>query len=115
MKKDRNCGCEGNYPVYPAYPGMMPQGMMSMPMNQMQPMMPTQSFDIPTGNSSSIEQQLANMNSQINSLERRISNLESLVGNPTKYNNSIFRKVFVSSTFYIKFSYLSHFYCSLYS
>lgn len=93
MKKDRDCGCGGNYPVYPAYqpnfPNMMPQGMMmGMPINQMQPMMPNQSFNIPTGNSSSIEQQLANMNSQINSLERRISNLESLVGNPTKYNNS---------------------------
>lgn len=92
MKKDRNCGCEGNYPVYPAYqsnfPGMMSQGMMGMPMNQIQPMMPTQSYGIPMGNSSSIEQQLSNMNSQINSLERRISNLESLVGNPTKYNNS---------------------------
>lgn len=88
MKKDRNCGCEGNYPVYPTYPGMIPQCMMGMPMNQMQPMMTNQNYGIPTGNSSSIEQQLANMNSQINSLERRISNLESLVGNPTKYNNS---------------------------
>ena len=91
MKKDRNCGCDGNYPIYPAYQpnfGMMPQGMMGMPMNQMQPMMNNQNYGIPTGNSSSIEQQLANMNSQINSLERRISNLESLVGNPTKYNNS---------------------------
>ena len=92
MKKERDCGCGGNYPVYPAYqpnfPGMMPQAMMGMPINQMQPIMPNQSYGIPTGNSTNIEQQLANMNSQINSLERRISNLESLVGNPTKYNNS---------------------------
>lgn len=89
MKKDRNCGCEGNYPIYPAYPGMISQGMMGMPINMspMQPMMTNQSY-IPTGNSSSIEQQLSNMNSQINSLERRVSNLENLVGNPTKYNNS---------------------------
>ena len=89
MKKDRNCGGAMPYPVYPAYPGMMqqgmmPQGMTGFPMNQMQQMMPTQSY----GTSSNIEQQIANMNSQINSLERRISNLESLVGNPTKYNNS---------------------------
>lgn len=92
MKKDRNCGCDGNYPIYPTYQpnfgGMMPQGMMGMPMNQMQPMIPNQTYGIQSGNSNSIEQQLANMNSQINSLERRITNLESLVGNPTKYNNS---------------------------
>lgn len=92
MKKDRNCGCEGNYPVYPAYQpnfgGMMPQGMMNMPIGQMQPMMPTQTYGIQTGSASSIEQQLSNINSQINSLERRINNLENLVGNPTKYNNS---------------------------
>ena len=92
MKKERNCGCDGNYPIYPAYQpnfgGMMPQGIMNMPMNQIQPMMPTQPYNIPTGNSSSIEQQLSNMNSQINSLERRINNLENLIGNSTKYNNS---------------------------
>ena len=28
MKKDRNCGGAMPYPVYPAYPGMMQQGMM---------------------------------------------------------------------------------------
>lgn len=103
MKKDRNCG--GNampYPIYPSYPGMMNQGMMpmnpGMMMNQgVMPINPMgQSFSnspsyMPQTSTStgSIEQQLSNLTSQVNSLERRIISLESLVGSPTsKYNNS---------------------------
>ena len=77
MKKDRNCGMP-SYPVYPNYPGMMPMqqpGMMPMgPMTQMPSgfnMNPTYVSQSGTSNSS-IEQQLSNLNSQVNSLERRI-------------------------------------------
>jgi len=101
MKKDRNCG--GNsmpYPVYPSYPGMMmnqgmiPPGVMpipSIPMNTMAPntFNTNPNYMMQTNTSSSIEQQLSNLTSQVNSLERRIISLESLVGSPTsKYNNS---------------------------
>lgn len=85
MKKDRNCGA-----TYPIYPGMMPQGMVGMPIPGMMPMNPyqPQTFTQTTTNSNTIEQQLSNLNNQINSLERRVSNLENLIGNTTKYNNS---------------------------
>lgn len=97
MKKERNCG--GNampYPVYPSYPGMMMnQGMMpgalQMPMNTINPNTfgSNQNYMIQPNMSNSIEQQLSNLTSQVNSLERRIISLESLVGSPTsKYNNS---------------------------
>ena len=102
MKKDRNCG--GNitpYPMYPAYPGMMmnqgmmPQGIMPMPNMPMNTMAPNTFNTTPSymtqmsTSSGSIEQQLSNLTNQVNSLERRIMSLESLVGSPTsKYNNS---------------------------
>ena len=97
MKKERNCG--GNaipYPVYPSYPGMMMnQGMMpnvlQMPMNTINPnaFSSNQNYMMQPNMSNSIEQQLSNLTSQVNSLERRIISLESLIGSPTsKYNNS---------------------------
>ena len=39
MKKDRNCG-GASYPIYPTYPGVMPQGTMGMPIPGMMPMNP---------------------------------------------------------------------------
>ena len=99
MKKERNCG--GNampYPVYPTYPnfGMpMNPGVMPIPNMSMSNMMPNTFNTNPdymaqmNTSGSSIEQQLANLTNQVNSLERRIISLESLVGSPTsKYNNS---------------------------
>lgn len=88
MKKDRNCGA--SYPIYPTYPGVMPQGMMGMPMPGVMPINPyqTQTVTQTTTSSSTIEQQLSNLNSQINNLERRVSSLESLIGNTNSYNNS---------------------------
>lgn len=99
MKKDRNCG--GGGMPYPVYPGMMNQGMMPMnpgimpiPNMQMNPMTPN-AFNTnnymtqPEIYNNSLEQQVSNLTSQVNSLERRIISLESLVGSPTsKYNNS---------------------------
>ena len=63
MKKDRNCG-GASYPIYPAYPGVMPQGMMGMPMPGMMPMSPypTQTVTSTTTTSTTIEQQLSNLN-----------------------------------------------------
>lgn len=71
MKKDRNCMGPMPYPIYPAYPNY-------------QGMMPT------VEPNNSIEGQLSNLTSQLRSLERRVSNLESLIGNnsSTGYNTS---------------------------
>lgn len=96
MKKDRNCGMSP-YPVYPAYPGMMPSPNMVQPMQpgmmQMNPGMQSQPYAQPyisqQGTGNTIEQQVSSLNNQVNSLERRVSSLESLVGSSTsKYNNS---------------------------
>ncbi|MBE6138257.1 MAG: hypothetical protein E7173_00745 [Firmicutes bacterium] len=90
MKKDRNCGGGMPYPIYPAYPGVMP--IQNMPMNNMMPNMfnTTPNYTPDMNNMSGIiEQQLSNLTNQVNSLERRIMSLESLVGSPnSKYNNS---------------------------
>lgn len=96
MKKDRNCGAVP-YPIYPSYQGMgmVPQGMMpSMMPSMMQPtqnmaMASTNFQNYQTTSSGTIEQQLTNLNNQVASLEKRISSLESLVGN--KYNSSNFQ------------------------
>ena len=97
MKKERNCG--GNaYPVYPAYNNMpimnqvynpmMTQGMTPM-MGQGMPnniMMPT------SMNNTSMGNDYSSLATQVNSLERRVSRLESMVGSNTnmtpKYNES---------------------------
>ena len=95
MKKDRNCG--GNYPIYPAYqmPNMMPGIPMNIPngipnMNDysMNSMVPYNNQSFNQNPNNIYDQQLSNLSSQINSLERRVSNLESLVGNGNKYNTS---------------------------
>jgi len=90
MKKDRNCGGGMPYPIYPTYQGVMP--IQNMPMNNMIPnAFNTMPGYMPEMNnmSGNIEQQLSNLTSQVNSLERRIISLEALVGSPTsKYNNS---------------------------
>lgn len=89
MKKDRNCGAQMPYPMYPPYQGVNPgymgmpnQGYMgfsgSMPINYNQPMLSGN-----TGNSSNaLEQQINSLEQQINLLDKRVTNLETL------YNNS---------------------------
>lgn len=97
MKKDRNCGAQMPYPMYPPYQGINPgymgipaQGYMgmsnpgymgfsgSMPINYNQPML--------SGNngisSNTLEQQINTLEQQINLLDKRVTNLETL------YNNS---------------------------
>lgn len=100
MKKERNCNMNP-YPVYPAYPGMMP--MMSQGMMPNQAMMPNSIMPnqinmptIPSGtmnqNISGIDAQLSALNSQISNLEKRVSRLEGTVGGSStltpKYNES---------------------------
>lgn len=87
MKKDRNC----MYPTYPipympmnqGMPNMIPGMMPVIPgANQpgMMPGMPSQSTD------------MTSITNQINALEKRVSNLESLVGgNNTNYNTSTYQ------------------------
>ena len=76
MKKDRNCGCGGNFPVYPnIVQGAVP--MMGMPMG---PMM------APNINSN-VEAQIQNLSNQINSLEQRVNSLETLVNKGIYSNN----------------------------
>ena len=80
MKKDRNCG--NGFPVYPNYiPNMMP-GVPNMGM------MPY-GMDMNYSQGGDYSQMFSKLNSQISSLERRVSNLENLVGsNSNTYNNS---------------------------
>ena len=96
MKKDRDCNAGMTpYPIYPAYmPGMampmMNPNMMGNPAMMAQPNlgMAGRANNYSQG-SSTIEQQLYNLNNQISSLERRVSSLEALVGNTsTQYNTS---------------------------
>ena len=91
MKKDRNCN-DGMTP-YPIYqPNMMiPMGPNMIGPNMMMPSNSSYNYNVPnyqTG-SSTIEQQLNNLNSQINLLEKRVNNLENLIGNySNQYNTS---------------------------
>ena len=100
MKKERNCG--GNaYPVYPAYNNMpiMNQGYNPMMAQGMTPMMGqnmmTQGMPnnimMPT-TMNTIGNDYSSLVTQVNSLERRVSRLESIVGSSTnmapKYNES---------------------------
>ena len=102
MKKERNCG--GNaYPVYPAYNNMpimnqgynpmMTQGMTPMMgQNMMMQAMPN-NIMMPTSlNNTSMGNDYSTLATQVNSLERRVSRLESMIGSNTnmapKYNES---------------------------
>ena len=94
MKKDRNCGM-GVYPgMMPDYGGMiMPGGVIPMPgvMNY-----PNSNFgNIPNGSTTTLNnygsQDLSSITNQINTLEKRVSRLESLVNNgsySSNYNSS---------------------------
>jgi len=101
MKKDRNCGNNATpYPVYqmqqpmmpmaPMYQGNMPY--MQQPMtNQMMNTYPMNQINY---SSTSIEQQLSTMSSQITNLERRVNTLENIIGasaNGNNYNTSNFQ------------------------
>ena len=80
MKKDRDCN-NNIYPVYPMYmgPGMMNYGMgMNMPMDNFNGM---NNYNMMDNNSFA---------SQLNALEKRISNLEAMVSN-SNYNNSTYQ------------------------
>lgn len=103
MKKDRNCGMTG-YPMYPNYPGMMPnQGMgpMMMPNQAMNPMMPNQgmgpmmpnqgmgspvvpNIDIINNNQ---DDDFSSIQRQINNLDRRVSRLESMMDSGNSFGN----------------------------
>jgi len=76
MKKDRNCN------MYPTYP--MPY----MGVNQMMPYIPMPYMDNMNTNPGNSDYN--NLSNQISSLERRISNLEAIVGN-NNYNNSTYQ------------------------
>ena len=72
MKKDRNCGTP--YPVYPTYPGMMP--------NMMNQTMPQ--TNMVTDNT--IEQQVSSLEQRLNILDRRVTALENK--GTTTYNST---------------------------
>lgn len=101
MKKERNCNCNMNpYPVYPMYPGMMPQGAGQMMPQGINPnmgmyngiVMPTVPNSTMGQSMSGAENQISAMNSQIASLERRVSRLEAMTGSSSnispKYSES---------------------------
>lgn len=80
MKKDRNCGM--SMPMYP-YP--MPNMMPGVPQMGGMPYMDNNYNNY----SNYSNNDLSSLKSQISSLERRVSNLESLVGgNNTTYNTT---------------------------
>lgn len=82
MKTDRNCG------AYPIYPQMVPNFGGVYP-GQMIPM-PGASMGQMTGTTSTQSQDTSGLVSQINSLEQRVSKLESIIskGNYNNYNAS---------------------------
>ncbi len=88
MKKDRNC--MSTYPVYPVtqMPQMMPIGMVQMPSGSPSGMSNQMNYN-QGYQMGSADQQLKDMSMQLNILERRVSNLENLVGG--NYNNSNFQ------------------------
>ena len=86
MKKDRDCG-NTMYPVYPMpymIPGMPTMGMQMNNMGGM-PMNTTMST---TSSYASIDN--ATLANQINALEKRVSNIESMLSN-NNYNNSSYQ------------------------
>lgn len=97
MKKDRN-SCM--YPTYPMpYMGPMNQGMMVPPGGMMMPnsyqgmMMPSsyQSMVMPSTMTTQTTTDMSSLTSQINSLEKRVTNLENLIGNSNTYNTSTYQ------------------------
>ncbi len=77
MPKDRNCGGNTPYPVYPMYgygnmPGPLPINGINMPMP-----LP---FPEPTvSNNSGGSSEVSALSNKVNNLEQRVSNLENLV------------------------------------
>lgn len=79
MKKDRNC-MNASYPIYPMYqPGMMQPMVQPGMMNQ--PVMPINTTSMNTMPNMSTNDNYSSVNSQIANLEKRVSRLESIVGN----------------------------------
>ena len=104
MKKERNCGMTG-YPIYPNYPAMMPnQGMnpMMMPNPGINPMMmPNQGMSSPVVPNIDIinnnqDDDLSSMQRQINSLDRRVSRLESMMD-----SNNSFGSKYTDSNYHV--------------
>lgn len=95
MKKDRNCSGATPYPIYQPVPQMMPPMMGQMPMQPIQPMQPTYtqpSYNQPMYSQNTLENQVANLTSQMNNLERRVAALEGTIGtNLNNYNTSNFQ------------------------
>lgn len=102
MKKDRQCGGNAPYPVYPPYQGM--GSPMGYPMPGVQPpyMVPPMgmqnypSAGISNGvSTNTIEQQLNTLEQQMTLLDKRVTNLENMYNSSnsinysnTKYNSS---------------------------
>ena len=84
MKKDRNCGSP--YPIYPAYQGM--PYMPNMPMMGPVPFgsMTEQVPNTGGSTSSTTNQTFNNLQEQINLLDKRITNLESMMNTNTMTN-----------------------------
>lgn len=104
MKKDRNCSGATPYPIYQPVPQMIPPMIGQMPMQPMQPMQPIQpmqpmqptytqpSYNQPMYSQNTLENQVANLTSQMNNLERRVAALEGTIGtNLNNYNTSNFQ------------------------
>lgn len=83
MSKDRNCGGNTPYPIYPMYgnmqgmPGPLPMNGVNMPMPI--PMgMPTPVMNT-TSTPSYTASEINTLSNQVNNLEQRVSNLENMV------------------------------------
>lgn len=85
MKKDRDCNYGSPYPIYPAYQGM--------PYMQNMPMMGPVPFNFSNQNSmmnssmNTTDQTFNNLQEQINLLDKRVTNLESMI-NSNNMSNS---------------------------
>ena len=91
MKKDRNCGVP--YPVYPPYQGIPYMPNMNMPNMGMTGAVP---FNVgmpstTTTSSSSTDQNIQNLQEQITLLDKRVTNLETMLNsqnNISQYSSS---------------------------
>lgn len=96
MSKDRNCGGNTPYPVYPMYgnmqgmPGPLPIGGVNMPMPMPMPMPTPTPMMTQTSTPSYTASEINTLSNQINNLEQRVSNLEKIVNNAysSNYNTS---------------------------
>lgn len=81
MKDKRNCGAN-MYPVYPTAQGMIPNMVNPAFTGPMAQPLPYYSYNQSNSNINSIERQLNNLESRVSALEKKVNNINT----PQNYN-----------------------------